>query len=113
MRNILVAIALFGLLAPTTLDACSCSGPALHPSCSTAGSAAAVFTGTVLSIALPAMPPAPVEPAGQRGLARLGGDLDPMRRPMQRPLRVVRMHLTEALNGVEPWQNEIEVLTGF
>ena len=59
------------------------------------------------------MPPAPMEPAGQRGAARFGGVFDPMRRPMPRPLRVVRMQLIEALNGVEPWQKEIEILTGF
>ena len=33
-----------------------------------------------------------------------------MRRPMPRPLRVVRMQLIEALNGVEPWQKEIDLM---
>src|SRR5258706_1138025 len=112
--RILMAVALVALLSPTTLDACSCVGPSPHPSCNSAGDAAAVFTGTVLSIALPPRPSPPMEPLGQRGsVDRRSGSIDYALHPPPWPLRVVRMQLTEALSGVEPWQKEIEVGTGL
>jgi len=109
--RILLAISFLALLAPE-LEACSCAGPATP--CHAAGSAAAVFTGTVLNITLHPVQPFPadsVPAAGQRGrVARSAGD--PIR-PIPRAFRVIRMQVTEVLSGIAPGQKEIDIVTGL
>lgn len=92
------------------LFACSCGGPGTP--CSAAGSAAAVFTGTVLAVTDPAGPrpvviSSPVPPS-----ARRSADFSHAH-PRPRPLRVVRLQVREVLNGIGPGQPEVEIATGM
>jgi hypothetical protein len=108
MRLIIAAVLI--VLPWARLLGCSCAGGSTP--CSADGSAAAAFTGTVLNVA---DPPAPIttpgtSPTGARRMAanRLADNSTP---PI-RPLRTIRIRIGEALSGVEPGQQEIEILTG-
>lgn len=107
--RLMIAAALIVLPWPQLLG-CSCVGSSTP--CSAAGSAAAAFTGTVLNIADPPAPIiAPVAgPTEARRVAanRLAGNSTPVR-----PLRTIRIRVGEVLSGVEPGQQEIEILTGL
>ena len=108
--RLLVAAALV-VLPWTRLWACSCAGGSTP--CGAAGSSAAAFTGTVLSIADP--PPAIVTPAAPPTQTRRSpaGRSAGSPAPALRPLRTVRIRIGEVLSGVEPGQQEIEILTGL
>src|SRR5438874_13794226 len=90
------------------LEACSCSGPGSP--CLAAGMSAAVFTGTVMDIGLvPAQFPArSTAPSGRRLSAQASGPIN-----VKPGFQIVRIRLAEVFSGVEPWQREIEVVTGF
>jgi hypothetical protein len=107
--RLMVAAALIVLPWPR-LWGCSCAGGSTP--CSAAGSAAAAFTGTVLSVA---DPPAPIitPGTGPTGARRMANRLADNSTPPVRPLRTIRIRIGEVLSGVEPSQQEIEILTGF
>jgi hypothetical protein len=107
--RLLVAAALF-ILPWSRLWGCSCAGGSTP--CSAAGSAAAAFTGTVLSVA---DPPAPIiaPGTGPTGARRMGYRLADNSTPPVRPLRTILIRIGEVLSGVEPGQQEIEILTGL
>jgi Carboxypeptidase regulatory-like domain len=81
-------------------------------SCGAAGSSAAAFTGTVLGIV---NAPPPIVPPGasptQTGRIPAGRFAGNPPLP-HRPLRAIRIRIGEVLSGVEPSQQEIEILTG-
>ena len=90
------------------LEACSCGGGGSP--CLAAGMSAAVFTGTVMDIVLvPAQFSARSTTPSAR---RLSGQASE-RINMKPGFRIVRIRLAEVFSGVEPWQREIEVVTGF
>jgi len=106
------ALVLIALLLSTLIPvwACSC-GPLTEPPCQAAWNYSAVFTGTVVTVTDPAAPPPPPQTAGSPP-ARL------MYYPSTTPVfssrnRVVRVQIAEVLNGIEPGQKEIEILTGM
>ncbi len=108
-----ILLAILVAMAPLTrLRACSCAGPGTP--CSAAGSSAAVFTGTVVTIADPVYPlpigSAGPSPGSRRPANRRSADDV---NPLPRPLRVVRFQVGEVLSGVAPGQKEIEILTGM
>ena len=108
--RLMVAAALISLPWPR-LWGCSCAGGSTP--CSAAGSAAAAFTGTVLKIA---GPPAPIvtpgtAPTEARRMA--ANRLADTSTPPARPLRTILIRIGEVLSGVEPGQQEIEILTGL
>jgi hypothetical protein len=89
---------------------CSCAGGSTP--CSAAGSAAAAFTGAVVSIAdSPAsvITPEAGPTQARRPAARVAGNPA----PLPRPLRTIRIRIGEVLAGVEPGREEIEILTGY
>ncbi len=90
------------------LEACSCAGGGSP--CLAAGMSAAVFTGTVMDIALvPAQfSSRSTAPSGRRLSGQASEPID-----MKPGFRLVRIRLAEVFSGVEPWQREIEVVTGF
>src|SRR5207248_7781069 len=108
--RILLVIPFLALLAPE-LDACSCEGR--RTPCNAAGSSAAVFTGTVLNITAHSMQPLSPDSlaaAGQRGRVA-SRNTDPIP-AIPRAFRVIRMQVTEVLNGIAAGQKEIEIVTG-
>jgi hypothetical protein len=110
VMRLLVAVALV-VLPWSRLWGCSCVGGSTP--CGAAGSAAAAFTGTVLNIA---DPPAPIviPGAGPTQARRLAAGRDSGNStPPLRPLRTIRIRISDVLSGVEPGQQEIEVLTGL
>ena len=108
--RLMVAAALIILPWPR-LWGCSCVGGSTP--CSAAGSAAAAFTGTVVSVA---DPPAPIitPGTGPTGARRMAANrLADNSTPPVRPLRTIRIRIGEVLSGVKPGQQEIEILTGL
>ncbi|HEX4275712.1 MAG TPA: hypothetical protein VHZ74_10175, partial [Bryobacteraceae bacterium] len=107
--RLLIAAALVVLPWPR-LWACSCVGGSTP--CGAAGSSAAAFTGTVISIVNappPIVPPAAsLTQTGRLPAGRFAGSP-----PLPRSLRTVRIRIGEVLSGVEPGQQEIEILTGL
>jgi hypothetical protein len=105
----LVVVSLISVLCfVSRLEACSCASSGTP--CDAAGAAAAAFTSTVMDITvvpaqIPANPSTQGRPlAGQR----------PADAPRIKPgYRVVRMQVTEVLNGIAPWQREIEIVTAM
>lgn len=91
----------------TRLVACSCAGPGTP--CSATGSAAAVFTGTVLGIASQASS----LPAGVPiGSERRSGDSSRSAH-VAPPLRIVRIQVENVLTGIGHGQKQIEIFTGL
>lgn len=91
----------------TRLLACSCVGPGTP--CLAVGSAAAVFSGTVLDIADPARPlPGGIASSALASRPRVGSVAH-----VSWPLRVVRMQVGEVLSGIGPGQSQIEIVTGM
>jgi len=107
MRGMALIIFLVAPLAPVW--ACSCS-PISEPPCQAAWTATAVFTGTVLDIAEPA-PPQP-QTGGSKPI-RQPLFYDSSRTPLLWPKRIVRMQIAEVLTGVDPRQQQIEIVTGM
>ena len=106
MRVMVLIALLVAPLAP--LWACSCV-PEFGPPCQAAWTATAVFTGTVIDIAEPA-PPQP-QTAGPKPIRT--PIYDSSARPLPWPKRIVRMRIGEVLTGVDPGQQEIEIVTGM
>ncbi len=111
--RVLLAITLSLAPIPAAL-ACTCA-PSGGTPCYAAGIYAVVFTGTVLDIANPSRPvavPVPVPGSNATRLAPINTTAD-AQRALPRPLRVVRMQIRQALNGLEPGHREIEIATGL
>lgn len=103
--RVVITAALIVITLPR-LWGCSCLGSGTP--CDAAGKASAAFIGTVLEISEPTRP---VGFATTRtGLGRRTAGDGPTFLP--RPLRKVRIQIHEVLNGVDPTETEIEVLTG-
>ncbi len=98
-------VLLVSLIPTSSLWACSCAGKG--PPCQMAWTAAAVFTGTVVEITEPRVPTINNESTTGRRMAA-----DPAV-SMPSPRRTVRFQVANVLTGVEPLQNEIEILTGL
>jgi len=109
MRLLVVAVLI--ILPWPRLWGCSCAGGSTP--CGAAGSAAAAFTGTVLSVADPpaqiVTPSAGPTEARRRPSYRIAGSST----PLVPQLRTIRIRIGEVLSGIEPGQREIEILTGF
>jgi len=108
MRVMVLIVLLLAPLSPVW--ACSCV-PGSVPPCQAAWDYAAVFTGTVIDIADPAPPPQP-QTAGPK-TSRPSMIYSPTAPPLSSRKRVVRIQIAEVLNGVDPGQKEIEILTGM
>ncbi len=99
-----VFVLLVSLIPTSSLWACSCAGKG--PPCQMAWTADAVFTGTVVEITEPRVPTINNgSPTGRR-MATDPAVSMPSRK------RTVRIQVADVLTGVEPSQNEIEILTG-
>ena len=97
-------VLLVSLIPTSSLWACSCAGKG--PPCQMAWTADAVFTGTVVEITEPRVPTINNgSPTGRR-MATDPAVSMPSRK------RTVRIQVADVLTGVEPSQNEIEILTG-
>lgn len=107
--RLLIAAALVVLPWPR-LWACSCIG--VSTPCAAAGASAAAFTGTVVSI-VNAPPPIVAPAASPTQTGRLPASRFAGSPQLPRSLRTVRIRIGEVLSGVEPGQQEIEILTGL
>jgi uncharacterized membrane protein len=103
--RVLVVLALTPVALPQ-LWGCSCVGESTP--CAATGSAAAAFSGTILEVIDPPNP-VTVRTGGLALAGRVAGDTKVI---LPRPLRSVRIRIDEVLSGVDPAQQEIEILTG-
>ena len=109
MRVMVLIASLVAPLAPVW--ACSCV-PGSEPPCQAAWNYTAVFTGTVIDIAEPAPLPQP-QTAGPKPIRPFIYYDSKSRPPLSSRKRVVRIQIAEVLNGVDPGQKEIEIVTGM